>query len=342
METELKKICVIYTGGTIGSAVNAGFVSLDSNCIGLLTNEYIKKHGINKCDVSFEELTPFSMLSENIQPENIELLKNTVNDVLSGDCDGIIITHGTDTQCFTENLFSQIFSNISKPIVFVSALLPLSDPNTNGFLNFDGAVAFIKENIPGVFVSFANDNCPCNIHLASRVCEPIQLTGFLYSIENLYFGTIIDDRFVYHNIKRNPSVEEIRNHKVTCDLCEPDSDILVIHSRGLLNYRMYDLDHVKPKAVIIELFHSGTACTSGSIFNAVDFAAKCNDRNIPVILGPVDSKANVYSSVDALNGKCIFAEDMCFEMIVTKVMLALGSGKCIDEVLKTNYFFEKL
>lgn len=338
----MKKICVIYTGGTIGSAVTEGYVSLAEKCAGLLTNEYIRNHGAGNCDVVFEEATPFSMLSENICPENISLLKSAVTVALLGDCDGIIITHGTDTQCFSANLLSQVFCNASKPIVFVSALLPLSDSSTDGFINFDGAVTFIKEGIPGVFVSSADEESVCRIHLASRVCEPVQMSGFLHSIKNLYFGSVIENKFVHHDIAGNPSTDDVINNVAGCNLDEADTDILVIHSRGLLNYGMYDLNRTKPHAVIIELYHSGTACTVGDIFSAVEFITKCNEKNIPVVLSPIDSMANVYSSTDTLYGKCILAEDMCYEMTTVKVMLALGSGMDIDEVLKTNNFFEKV
>ena len=335
----MSKICVIYTGGTIGSKVNAGYVSLESNCVGLLTNEYLKKYGTSVC---FEEINAINMLSENIQPEDINVLKKTVAEALTSDCDGIIITHGTDTQCFSANLFSQIFCDTPKPIVYVSALLPLSEPDGNGFTNFDGAVAFIKENIPGVYVSFANPGKSCCIHLASRVVEPVQINGALHSVDDLYFGSIIDGKFVHNTVDLNPSVDEIRNNKSHCDCDEIDSDILVIHSRALLNYDMYDIERISPKAVVIGLYHSGTTCTIGDKYNTVKFIEKCAKKNIPVILGPVDKNATVYSSTDSLQGTCIFAENMSFEMLVTKVMLALGSGKDIETLLNANNFFEKI
>lgn len=335
----MSKICVIYTGGTIGSVVKDGYVSPDSKCIGMLTNEYIKKYG---ADICFEEITPFSMLSENIQPKNIAALQETVAQALNNDCDGIVITHGTDTLCFSANLLSQLFCNATKPIVLVSALLPLADSQSNGFINFDGGVAFIKEGIPGVYVSFANDNEPCRIHLASRVCEPEQITGFMHSIKDLYFGTIIDGKFYHNSADNNPSVTKICNNASQPELADIDDNILVIHSRALLNYKMYDIEAMSPKAVVIKLYHSGTTCTQGDIYNTAEFITRCSNKNIPVILGPVDSEANVYAGMEELADKCIWAEDISFEMTVVKVMLALGADKDIKEVLKGNYFFEKI
>ena len=56
----------------------------------------------------------------------------------------------------------------------------------------------------------------------------------------------------------------------------------------------------------------------------------------------MDSQARVYASAFELKDKCILAYDTSFEMTVVKVMLALGSDKEIEAVLKTNNFFEKI
>lgn len=104
--------------------------------------------------------------------------------------DGIIVTHGTDTLTFTANYFSQIFCDIPVPLVLVSALLPLEDPESNGPDNFAAAVTFIRRGIRGVFVSFKNPYEPCRIHLASRLTYSEQLSGRTGSLLGVHFGEV--------------------------------------------------------------------------------------------------------------------------------------------------------
>ena len=72
-------------------------------------------------------------------------------------------------------------------------------------------------------------------------------------------------------------------------------------------------------------------------------AAKyCKNLGIEVVIAPVDSRARTYGSAMGLTDACTTAYDISFEMATTKVLLALGSGKRIEEELKKNNFFEKL
>ena len=58
------RICVIFTGGTIGSAVKGGTVGLSDETSSLLIDMYREKYGAG---VAFDVLRPVSILSENVQ-----------------------------------------------------------------------------------------------------------------------------------------------------------------------------------------------------------------------------------------------------------------------------------
>ena len=153
------RICVIFTGGTIGSRTLGGKVDLRNEDKSLLLERYCASYGAG---VEFDELRPLNILSENVQPSDLEKMADCVRSVDKEKYDGIIITHGTDTLCFTANLFSQIFCDINIPVVFVSALYPLDDRRIRGVENFANAVTFIESvDFGGVFVSFENhgENC---------------------------------------------------------------------------------------------------------------------------------------------------------------------------------------
>lgn len=333
----MKTICVIFTGGTIGSSVSGKKVSLDGSCSSLLINSYLKKYNNEVC---FEEIYPVNMLSENIRRENSEALCEAVASALKKDYEGIIITHGTDTLVFSANLISQMFCDTKIPIAFVSAMLPLSDRKSNGMANFSAAVDFIGEGIPGVFVVNKNAGEQVKVHLASRMIEPEQITGRFSSVCGDYFGIMKRGQFAWHAGRNNPTVEVLRELRKKAGMRTFSDSILTINARALLDFRFFDFEKNKPEAVIIRMYHSGTVCTAGDAQNTIFFAEYCARLGIPVILGPVDRTANEYSSVDAIKNKCIFAYNMSFEMIQVKVMLAIGSKADINETLNEDLFFE--
>ncbi|MDE6585209.1 MAG: asparaginase [Clostridia bacterium] len=334
------RICVIFTGGTIGSRTCGDTVDLRDDDKSILLEKYREEYGE---DTEFDELRPLNILSENIQPSDLDIMANCLKGVETDDYDGVIITHGTDTLCFTANLFSQIFCDIKIPVVFVSALYPLDDDRSKGVENFAGAVTFIKSvNFGGVFVSFVNYGENCKIHLASRLIAATQISGEYESILKIHFGEVVGGKFVYNENPLNPSIEELQNYRKPCASQKLCMDMVTIQAHSLLNFDFYRFTEVKPKAVMVQLYHSGTVCTEGKEANFKNFLSYCKELGIKVVISTIDSKARTYGSALGLTQSCIAAYDISFEMATVKVLLALGSGNDIEEELNTNHFFERL
>lgn len=334
------RICVIFTGGTIGSRVCGERVDLKNEDKSILIEMYHERY---KGSIQFDELRPLNILSENVQPYDLEIMADCVRGVNTDDYDGIIITHGTDTLCFTANLFSQIFCDIEIPVVFVSALYPLDDDRSRGVENFANAVEFIKSvDFGGVFVSFENHGENCKIHLASRLIAATEISGDYNSILNVHFGEMVNGSFIYNVNALNPTFEQLKKRRPPCAAQKLCMDMVTIQAHSLLNFDFYRFSEVKPKAVMVQLYHSGTVCTEGKEANFKNFLKYCKNLGIEVVIAPVDSRARTYGSAMGLTDACTTAYDISFEMATTKVLLALGSGKRIEEELKKNNFFEKL
>ncbi len=334
------RICVIFTGGTIGSRALGDKVDLRCEDKSFLLELYTSRYGNT---VEFDELRPLNILSENVQPSDLEKMADCVRSVNLEDYDGIIITHGTDTLCFTANLFSQIFCDIKIPLVFVSALYPLDDKRSKGVENFANAITFIESvDFGGVFVSFENHGESCKIHLASRLIAATQISGEYNSILNVHFGEVVDGSFIYNANPLNPTFSQLRQKRSPCAAKQLCMDMVTIQAHSLLNFDFYRFTEVKPKAVMVQLYHSGTVCTEGKEANFKNFLKYCKNLGIEVVIAPVDSHARTYGSAVGLTEACITAYDISFEMATVKVLLALGSGKSIEEELATNNFFEKL
>lgn len=334
------RICVIFTGGTIGSDSNGKTVALSGSSRKMLIDKYEETAGKG---VEFDVLSPINILSENVQESDLEKLYSTVKGLDTDPYDGVIITHGTDTLCFTVNWFSQVFCNAKKPIVFVSSLYPLTDKRNNGLKNFQGAVTFIeKAGLPGVYCSFANDNENCKIHLGSRLIYPDEINGFYHSALGAHFAEIDGGEVIYNSSPFVPSADEAKNNlsaPLPPALC---SEVMLITMRSLLNFAVYDFDKVKPKAVIVELSHSGTVCTEGGELNFKKFAAYCKTAGVPVVIAPVMSRAGVYASMSELPEGVSVAYDLTIEMTLVKVMAALGASLPPDAFLGEDRAFEKV
>lgn len=335
-----KKILVIFTGGTIGSDIEGDSVSLSPYGKKLLIAKYRERGG---CAVEFDEVAPVNILSENVQPADLYKLYECVNNADASLYDGIIITHGTDTLCFTVNWFSQVFCAYPLPIVFVSALYPLTDARSNGVSNFAGAVDFIeKTGLHGVYCAFANEWENCRIHLGSRLTYPAEITGNYYSVLNAYLAEIVNGEVVFNQSPYLPTLEQIKNNRGKN--CDPSlsGGVILITMRSLLNFAVYDFSEVRPKAVIIELSHSGTICTEGENLNFLRFADYCEKCGVEVIIGPVMSRARVYDSMKRLPRNVKISYDMSIEMTVAKVMSALGANLPAEAYFGDNRAFEKV
>ncbi|MBR5321781.1 MAG: asparaginase [Clostridia bacterium] len=262
------KILVIFTGGTIGSSIKKGWADIDNDTQYLLLSKY------NDNNVEFVTSSPFSVLSENLSAKHLNLLQKEIKDNLEKDFDGIIVTHGTDTLQYSATAIEYAFNGCELPIVFVSADYPLEDEKTNGFINFETAVEFIKsKSAKGVFVSYKNnDEVNANIHIASRILQHSEYDANIYSIDNVPFATY-SDKIELNNIKLDNT-----NNIGVVDYVE-NPCVLSVESYPGNNYS-YCLDNVN--AVILKPYHSGTLDTANSCLK--DFCNRANEKNIPVFL----------------------------------------------------------
>lgn len=337
-----RKICVIFTGGTIGSSSEGENVGLNSGSRKKLIEAYERQYG---AEIEFCALTPVNMLSENVQKSDLQKIYDCVASIDADRFDGVIITHGTDTLCFTVNWLSQVFCSYKKPIVVVSALYPLDDARTNGVINFAGAVDFIEktDGLRGVFCAFANDGENCKIHLGSRLIYPEEINGFYHSALGAHFAEIEDGKVIINKSPFVPTEEEIRAND-NPPLPPALSDrIMLITMRSLLNFGVYDFSRVKPAAVVVELSHSGTVCTVGDEPNFIPFVERCRKCGVPVIIAPVMSKARVYDSMKNIPKDGLYtAYDTTIETTIVKVMAALGANLPADAYFGEERAFEKI
>lgn len=293
---------IILTGGTIGSVEKDGVLSVSDEQMLSIISSYQKKYGITD---EFEWVMPFSNLSENATLKTIEDVIREILKVAKKDCDGIIVTHGTDTLSYTATFASLLLKDVKVPVIFVSSNKILTDSLSNGFKNFELAVEFLKEKEKGVFVSWVLGEE--KIIKASMLIETdTAVDDFLIYGNEAYKKRVLgefvkNENFIERceSILTNEEKEKI-NGKILEDGILKDVKVLAIKSYPGYDFKNIDIE--KYDAFLIYTYHSSTLSNSKEAnFNAIEFIKMCNEKNKEVFVASFKKKEKrVYESVSSL------------------------------------------
>jgi len=91
--------------------------------------------------------------SSNMKPSDWEKIAEAVHSNWD-DCEGIVITHGTDTMPYTACYLSFALQNLDKPVVITGAQLPPDVENTDARENLYDALQVAKSDLGEVVISF--------------------------------------------------------------------------------------------------------------------------------------------------------------------------------------------
>ena len=181
-----KKILVIFTGGTIGSRINADTINVDGDGKFRLTADYELING----ERDFECVQLFNILSENISHSHWEKLTEYLLGVDTSKYNGIIITHGSDTLAYTSALLGMYFRHIDIPVFVIASNKPLGEKGSNGLFNFTAAVELIeKGGLHRVFTLYEKVMLPTRVIPADTYWDRFTVYGFNgYDDHSLFMG----------------------------------------------------------------------------------------------------------------------------------------------------------
>ena len=137
----LPKVKIYATGGTIagGSSTNTDNLHYQAGIIGIqgLLDSVPEIHTI--ADISGEQF--LNVGSHEVTSKDLLTLGQLIQQQLDNDlCDGVVITHGTDTLEETA-FFLDLTINSDKPVVIVGAMRPATAISADGPLNLLQATA---------------------------------------------------------------------------------------------------------------------------------------------------------------------------------------------------------
>ncbi len=249
--------------------------------------------------------------------------------------DGVVITHGTDTMCYTAAALSFMLSNLKIPVVLTGAQMPLTIADSDGPRNVLAAVAVAQSGVPGVQVVFNN-----KIINGSRAFKMYAKNSDAYVSRNFpYLGSVLPD----FTIDRQATAKVLRNERpLITNLCE---DVILLKITPATSPSI--LDHIARegyRGVVIEGFGTGgIANLNRGMLDGIRYLT--DNLQVPVVMisqCPYDGvNLAVYgvgeqaSSVGVIPGN-----DMTTETAVVKLMWALGLSNdlaTIRELMLTNF-----
>lgn len=326
-----RRVHVVFTGGTIGSAVLDGRTGLDASPPRQLLTRSLADH-----DVEFSESEPFRILSEDATPEHWTVLARHIAALDLATLDAVVVAHGSDTLAWTAKALAYALLGCPKPVVMVASDLPLSDDRANGYGNFiDGSSFALSENLPGVFVAWANPGEATAIHLATRILPCDIHDDKFRSVRGLGFGSMVDGRFRRNAVDGNPSRSQvaksmpesrwIESRRRALDGCVFESRILVLPSQPTGSFDNFPTTGWK--AVLQLAYHSGTASSGEGDGSFLEFARDCRSHGASVLVGPCRHADRPYPSIDRLSAAGIdIAPSLPESTLVVKLRWLLGQG----------------
>ena len=133
-----KRICILYTGGTIGMVPSEkGYVPSSGAFLELLRSipDLYWKDMPNWDVVEFDPLLD----SSDITVREWNQIGSAIAERYD-DYDGFVVLHGTDTMAYSASAISFMLENLSKPIIFTGSQIPLGQIRSDGRDNIISSV----------------------------------------------------------------------------------------------------------------------------------------------------------------------------------------------------------
>ncbi len=148
----MKKILIIYTGGTIGMDYTENGLAPVAGLLKSQIDTLEPMSGVTIELLEYEQLID----SSDIRLEHWQRIIQDISDNYEI-YDGFVIIHGTDTMAYTASVLSFALRGLDKPVVLTGSQLPLVHRRSDGWSNLiDALFAANRSDLNEVAIAFNN------------------------------------------------------------------------------------------------------------------------------------------------------------------------------------------
>ncbi|MDA0195104.1 MAG: asparaginase [Bacteroidetes bacterium] len=321
-------LLIIYTGGTFGMAYGKS-----STLIPFDFKHVIKKiPELGSLDL---KITVFSFTlpidSSNVHTNHWRAIGHIIMQNYE-EYDGFVVLHGTDTMSYSASALSFMFQNLTKPIIFTGAQIPIGTPRSDARDNFLTAIEIASDKKDGQAI--VPEVCVYFNHrlLRANRSQKVRSSRFgAFESEN-YPDLAVSGVLIEYNtpeILRQPDEEMIYSDSF-------DSNVVLFKLFPNIQQNMMEalLNINGLKGLVIESYGSGNTPNYPWFLECLEEA---NNRGIVILnvsqcIGGHVIHGRYETSRKLSQSGVLSGSDMTTEAAITKMMLLLGTYNDSEKV----------
>ena len=125
-----KRICILYTGGTIGMVATERGYAPKQGYFKSLLDEIVQLRYEDMPEWDLVEFDPL-LDSSDITVDEWNSMGQAISERYN-DYDGFVILHGTDTMAYSASALSFMLEGLSKPVIFTGSQIPMCEVRSDG------------------------------------------------------------------------------------------------------------------------------------------------------------------------------------------------------------------
>lgn len=306
------KIALLYVGGSIGMVMNQKTHRIEPlESLGIIHKAI---PDLQK-EVALDFFSLSNVGSSEITPDHWVQIAEHIKDIYD-DYEGFVVVHGTNTMAYSASALSFALQNLSKPVVFTGALLPLNELAGDGRMNLIFAVRTALLDLAEVVIALGP-----RVLRATRAKKVAD--SYLQTFDSPTLNPLVD---FSTDVKLSPD-RQVRRKRALSYKPTFDSNVIALTlTPGMPDSMLQAALAAKPHGIVLRAY--GPGMFPESLF---PWLRELSAAKIPIVMTSQSLRSGIdlhrFRKQLALEDLgVISAKNMTFEAAFVKLMWALQQG----------------